>query len=306
MSGPLSSGTRDPVRDEDREAELARRRGRGDRTLEDADAPGRRITHRDDHRAHRPLPGDDDLPAAALERDRDRAERTLASVAAWERVIRRDGRTAVGAGCAIGFASGAMRLISQVILAKSNVRNSSRNSIQCLRMPRRSKHRRGMPLLRSCLSALLLAAAGALAACTGPQPPAPSALSLAPPPLPAPPAVDPATVPSFVQTGLASWYGADFHNRHTASGERYDMHDLTAAHRTLPLDTVVRVTNLENDRSVLVRINDRGPFARGRVIDVSREAAELLGMTKAGVVPVRIEVFGADQFKTVAQYLSPE
>lgn len=163
-----------------------------------------------------------------------------------------------------------------------------------------------MPLLRSCLSALLLAAAGALAACTGPQPPAPSALSLAPPPLPAPPAVDPATVPSFVQTGLASWYGADFHNRHTASGERYDMHDLTAAHRTLPLDTVVRVTNLENDRSVLVRINDRGPFARGRVIDVSREAAELLGMTKAGVVPVRIEVFGADQFKTVAQYLSPE
>lgn len=164
-----------------------------------------------------------------------------------------------------------------------------------------------MPLLRTSLSALLLAAAGALAACSGPAPAPPKALSLAlPPAAPAPEAVDPATVPSFVQTGLASWYGSDFHHRHTASGERYDMHDLTAAHRTLPLETVVRVTNLDNNHSVLVRINDRGPFARGRVIDVSREAAELLGMTKAGVVPVRIEVFSADQFKTVAQYLGPQ
>jgi rare lipoprotein A len=165
-----------------------------------------------------------------------------------------------------------------------------------------------MPLLRTLLSTLLLAAAGALAACTGPAPAPPPALSLAPPPAPAPvpEAVDPATVPSFVQTGLASWYGRGFERHHTASGERYDMHDLTAAHRTLPLDTVVRVTNLENNRSVLVRINDRGPFARGRVIDVSHEAAELLGMTKAGVVPVRIEVFSTDQFKTVAQYLGPQ
>lgn len=163
-----------------------------------------------------------------------------------------------------------------------------------------------MPLLRSCLGAALLAAAGALAACSGPQTPAPRALSLAPPPQPSLPSVDPDTVPNFVQTGLASWYGRDFHHRHTASGERYDMHDLTAAHRTLPLETIVRVTNLENNRSVLVRINDRGPFARGRVIDVSREAAEMLGMTRAGVVPVRIEVFGADQYKTVAQYLNPE
>jgi rare lipoprotein A len=149
---------------------------------------------------------------------------------------------------------------------------------------------------------MLLIAAGALAACTGPQPVAPPALDVALPPVEAPSA-QPQNLPSFTQVGLASWYGQQFRHRRTASGERYDMRDLTAAHRTLPLETVVRVTNLENNRSVMVRINDRGPFARGRVIDVSREAAELLGMTKAGVVPVRIEVFANDQFQTVAQYL---
>ncbi|HXZ00374.1 MAG TPA: septal ring lytic transglycosylase RlpA family protein [Stellaceae bacterium] len=120
-----------------------------------------------------------------------------------------------------------------------------------------------------------------------------------------PPTVYPSLVPNFAQVGLASWYGRDFHQRTTASGERYDMRDLTAAHRSLPLDTIVRVTNLNNNRSVLLRINDRGPFARGRVIDVSRGAAELLGMTKVGVVPVRVEVFDADQLKTVAENLRP-
>lgn len=110
-------------------------------------------------------------------------------------------------------------------------------------------------------------------------------------------------MPNFTQVGLASWYGSRFRHRRTASGERYDFHDLTAAHRTLPLQTIVRVTNLQNNRSVLVRINDRGPFAPGRIIDVSKGAAELLGMTRAGVVPVRIEVFANDQFHTVAQYL---
>jgi rare lipoprotein A len=165
------------------------------------------------------------------------------------------------------------------------------------------KHRRGIPRLRSLFAVLLLAAAGALGACSGPQTaPAPN-LALQQPPLPSvPPTVYPSEVPSFSQIGLASWYGSDFHHKTTASGERYDMHDMTAAHRSLPLDTLVRVTNLSNHRSVVVRINDRGPFAHGRVIDLSRSAAERLGMTKAGVAPVRIDVFDADQPNTVAQY----
>jgi peptidoglycan lytic transglycosylase len=130
-------------------------------------------------------------------------------------------------------------------------------------------------------------------------------LSLAPPPAPPPAVVNHAIVPRFVQTGLASWYGGRRSRRRTASGQRYDAEDLTAAHRTLPLETIVRVTNLENNRTVLVRINDRGPYVRGRIIDVSREAAKLLGMTREGVVPVRIEVLGQDQYQSVAQYLAP-
>jgi rare lipoprotein A len=161
-----------------------------------------------------------------------------------------------------------------------------------------------MPLLRPFAIALLLAT-GALGACTGPQPVAAPSLALQPPLLPPdPPTIYPTLVPSFTQVGLASWYGRDFHHKATASGERYNMRDLTAAHRSLPLNTVVRVTNLENNRSVMVRINDRGPFAQGRVIDLSRGAAELLDMTTVGVVTVRVEVFPTDQFKTVAEYLS--
>lgn len=118
-----------------------------------------------------------------------------------------------------------------------------------------------------------------------------------------PPILYPSHLPSFTEVGLASWYGRSFQRKPTASGERYDMNDLTAAHRSLPLDTIVRVTNLDNDRSVLVRINDRGPFAQGRAIDLSRGAARLLDMTRAGIVPVRVEVWDADQFKTVAQNL---
>lgn len=90
--------------------------------------------------------------------------------------------------------------------------------------------------------------------------------------------------------GLASWYGREFHGRPTASGERYDMHELTAAHRTLPFGTRVRVTNLENGRSVRVRINDRGPFVDGRIIDLSYGAAKKIAMVKAGVVRVRLEI----------------
>lgn len=93
------------------------------------------------------------------------------------------------------------------------------------------------------------------------------------------------------QRGKATWYGPRHHGRKTASGERFDMHALTAAHRSLPFGAVVRVTNLRNGRSVVVRINDRGPFGGGgRIIDVSREAARRLGMIEAGVVPVEIEV----------------
>ncbi|CAM3703021.1 MULTISPECIES: septal ring lytic transglycosylase RlpA family protein [Pseudomonadaceae] len=91
------------------------------------------------------------------------------------------------------------------------------------------------------------------------------------------------------ETGKASYYGDRHHGQRTASGERFDQNALTAAHRTLPFGTRVRVTNLNNERSVVLRINDRGPFVRGRVIDVSRAAAVRLDMLRAGVVPVRVE-----------------
>jgi rare lipoprotein A len=96
-------------------------------------------------------------------------------------------------------------------------------------------------------------------------------------------------VSDFEQQGRASWYGRGFHGRKTASGERYDMHALTAAHRTLPLASWVRVTNQDNQKSVVVKINDRGPYARGRVIDLSYAAAAALGMRSAGVGKVKIE-----------------
>ena len=90
--------------------------------------------------------------------------------------------------------------------------------------------------------------------------------------------------------GAASWYGPEFHGRRTASGERFDMHTLTAAHRTLPFDTRVRVTNQANDKSVVVRINDRGPFHGKRVLDLSREAARKIGLMSHGVGRVTVEV----------------
>jgi rare lipoprotein A len=93
-----------------------------------------------------------------------------------------------------------------------------------------------------------------------------------------------------MQTGLASWYGPDFHGKTTSSKEVYDMNDLTAAHRSLPFGTYVMVTNLDNRKSIIVRINDRGPFIEGRIIDLSYAAAKTLDMVGPGVVPVRIEV----------------
>lgn len=96
-------------------------------------------------------------------------------------------------------------------------------------------------------------------------------------------------IPNYDEVGIASWYGPKFHGRPTANGEIYDMNALTAAHTTLPLPSIVRVTNLENGRSMLLRVNDRGPFVKGRLIDVSRRAAQLLGFAAKGTARVRVE-----------------
>jgi rare lipoprotein A len=92
------------------------------------------------------------------------------------------------------------------------------------------------------------------------------------------------------EIGIASWYGPGFQGKKTANGERYDMRKMTAAHKTLPFDTLVRVTNLENGHQAKVRINDRGPFVRGRIIDLSRKAARTLYMYKKGTARVKVEV----------------
>lgn len=96
-------------------------------------------------------------------------------------------------------------------------------------------------------------------------------------------------VSDFKQVGRASWYGRRFAGRRTASGERYDMNALTAAHKTLPLASYVRVTNMSNQKVVIVKINDRGPYVRGRVIDLSFAAAKMLGLAHAGTARVKIE-----------------
>jgi len=153
----------------------------------------------------------------------------------------------------------------------------------------RQENRRYRPVL-----GMFLLVAGALAACT-PRSPEPS-LAMLPPPAPeAAPGG-----PRISEEGMASWYGKRFHHKRTASGEHYDMHGYTAAHRSLPINTVVRVTNLDNQRVVLVRINDRGPYRYGRIIDLSAEAAKALDMTKVGVVPVLLEVYDADQSLSIA------
>jgi rare lipoprotein A (peptidoglycan hydrolase) len=125
-------------------------------------------------------------------------------------------------------------------------------------------HRLSLPVLGSCALVLLAVQGAAHLAVAGPQ------------------AV-------FRQVGLASWYGPGFHGRQTASGEIFDQDGLTAAHRKLPLGTEVKVTNLENGRSILVEINDRGPYVKGRVIDLSRAAARRLGILEEGLGKVRVE-----------------
>jgi rare lipoprotein A len=140
------------------------------------------------------------------------------------------------------------------------------------------------------LGALCIVATGCATASRGPsgavgsRAPATPAPPTAAPPVPARPSA------TGVQTGKASWYGDAHQGKKTASGETYDMHTLTAAHRTLAFGTRVRVTNVDNGRSVVVRVNDRGPFAHGRLIDVSRAAALELGVLSAGLFTVRVEI----------------
>lgn len=96
----------------------------------------------------------------------------------------------------------------------------------------------------------------------------------------------------FVQTGLASWYGKDFHGKKTSNGEIYNMHAMTAAHKTLPLGVFVKVRNMKNGRETIVRVNDRGPFVKGRIIDLSYAAAKKIGIDVAGTAFVRVEALG--------------
>ena len=102
----------------------------------------------------------------------------------------------------------------------------------------------------------------------------------------------PSEQPGYDETGLASWYGEQFNGRPTATGERFDMHALTAAHKTLPLPGLVEVTNTANGRRIVVRVNDRGPFVENRIIDLSRGSAEALGLLGAGVGEVRVRYLG--------------
>jgi rare lipoprotein A len=101
----------------------------------------------------------------------------------------------------------------------------------------------------------------------------------------------------YHETGIASWYGQDFHGKYTANGEVYDLNALTAAHRTLPMPSIVQVTNLENGRTLKLRVNDRGPYARSRILDVSRRAAQLLGFEPNGTAKVEVRILAPDSIQ---------
>ena len=104
----------------------------------------------------------------------------------------------------------------------------------------------------------------------------------------------PAVDYDYDETGIASWYGPNFDGKITANGELYDMNEVTGAHRTLPMPSLVRVTNLDNGRSIVVRVNDRGPYARGRILDMSRRGAQLLGYEKTGTAKVRVQIMARE------------
>jgi rare lipoprotein A len=116
---------------------------------------------------------------------------------------------------------------------------------------------------------------------------------------------DGSRLPAASSVGIASWYGPGFHNRLTASGEKFDQNQMMAAHRTLPFGTVVRVTNLKNNRSCFVKITDRGPFVKSRIIDLSKAAASELEFTSKGTTLVRIERIGGDIAALKTQIVSP-
>lgn len=109
----------------------------------------------------------------------------------------------------------------------------------------------------------------------------------------------------FVQSGVASWYGKDFHGKKTSNGETYDMHAMTAAHKTLPLGVYLKVSNRENGRETTVRVNDRGPFVKGRILDLSFAAAKVLGVDTVGTALVRIEALGYRQAGGKDRYTAP-
>lgn len=113
---------------------------------------------------------------------------------------------------------------------------------------------------------------------------------------------------AYSETGIASWYGPGFNGKTTANGEIFDENQITGAHKTLPLPSMVRVTNLDNGRSINVRINDRGPFSNGRIIDVSRKAAQLLEFENAGTAKVRVEILEEEslQLAAIAQGKTPD
>ena len=102
---------------------------------------------------------------------------------------------------------------------------------------------------------------------------------------------------SFTQTGMASWYGPNFHGKKTANGETFDMYELTAAHKTLQLPSLIRVTNLANGKTIIVRVNDRGPFSNGRILDLSKRSAQLLGFERQGTTRVKIELLPEESRK---------
>ncbi len=110
---------------------------------------------------------------------------------------------------------------------------------------------------------------------------------------------------NYDETGIASWYGPDFHAKLTANGEVFDQNAVTAAHKTLQMPSVARVTNLENGRSIIVRINDRGPFVNGRILDLSRRSAQLLGMEGKGTAKVRVQVLN-EESRVLAGKLKPD
>ena len=167
-------------------------------------------------------------------------------------------------------------------------------------------HKNGHPangwLLPLCIMALIF-----FQACASTPPPAPPS----PPGQPAPYRVGGtwySPMPDargFVQDGIASWYGKKFHGRKTSSGETYNMYAMTAAHKTLPLGTWVRVRRTDTGRQIVVRINDRGPFVRGRIIDLSYTAARKLGIVGRGTAPVEIEALGEKRQTAAGQAFVP-